>query len=413
MQSHDNSRLSVPEGLGAEPSECRIRALIHEAAGRPLLCVGCVSPTAIEATLRAAEETGTAAILIASRNQIEAPEIGRGYASPFSQRPLMSLIQAMKSKRSAATPVLTCRDHGGPWQRYDERSHTLPPEAALDRARRSLESDVYAGIRYLHIDMSAAHGSLSDDQIIEATVTLMGACEEAASQSLHGDLEYEVSTEHADGGTSTIAGIDSFLEPLLALLERRRLPRPTTVVIRCGTVCREGHNAGGFNADVAMRLSAHVHSAFDILVKEHNGDYLSKQELAQHVGSGIDLFNIGPSVGDAETTGMLHLADLEAAAAPASARSNFRQRLQAAVHAVAPVHIWYPESACGDPTQSDAILRACGHYVFNEPDVILAREALLTNCILFGVDEAPAELVLRQVQQLVSAIVTQLRQMTA
>lgn len=300
-----------------------------------------------------------------------------------------------------SVPVLVCRDHGGPWQRYDERSADVMPNAALARARRSLVDDVRAGFRYLHVDMSAARARLSARELVASTEDLIQVCEDERADAALPVLAYEVSTEHADGGVSSIADLDAFLGPLIDALERRHLPRPMVVVIRCGTVCRERRNAGVFDADGATRLAAHVHATYGLRVKEHNGDYAPLEELQAHAPAGVDLLNIGPSVGDVETTCLLDLAAREAAQVPPERRSHFRNTLLAAVRAAAPVHIWHQSAT---PPTEDLLLATCGHYVFANPAVARSRESLFANCARAGIVADPHAHVVRHVQTSIAAV---------
>ena len=249
--------------------------------------------------------------------------------------------------------------------------------------------------------MSAAHGRLSADAMVRATVELIAACEHERKRVRRGALEYEVSTEHADGGVSSVDELDAFLLPLRAMLARRQLPAPTTVVLRCGTVCREGRNAGAFDDDAVRRLSDYVHATYGMLVKEHNGDYLPLQELAMHARSGLDLINIGPSLGEAETTALLALAEREAAEFAPPRQSHFRRVLAEAVATAAPLHVWYP--GCAPATITPDVLRACGHYVAELPHVGHARDVLLANAASFTPDD-PRAVVRRQVEAVLVAV---------
>jgi D-tagatose-1,6-bisphosphate aldolase subunit GatZ/KbaZ len=345
------------------------------------------------------------AILVASRNQIESPDVGRGYAAPFSQRPLLQFVGDTARALGISIPVLVCRDHGGPWQRYDERSANFNTAAALARARLSLAEDVRAGLRYLHVDMSAAHSRLSARELVTITVDLIQLCEEERAHAGLPVVAYEVSTEHADGGVSSIEDLDLFLAPLIDAIDERDLPRPTTVVVRCGTVCRERRNAGAFDAESAARLAAHVHATYGMLVKEHNGDYALPDELRQHAPVGVDMLNIGPSVGDAETMCLLELAKRETTCVPDATQSHFREQLLTAVRGRAPVNIWHPSGAA---PPEDVLLATCGHYVFAHPAVARARDVLFANCVRTGVAEDPRENVVQHVQLVITNVVRHL-----
>ena len=54
-----------------------------------MLGIGLMSAATVRAGLRAAAETGTSAVFIASRNQVESAELGGGYAEGWDQAGLI------------------------------------------------------------------------------------------------------------------------------------------------------------------------------------------------------------------------------------------------------------------------------------------------------------------------------------
>ena len=58
-----------------------------------MLGIGPMSAATVRAGLRAAAETGTPAVFIASRNQVESAELGGGYAEGWDQAGLVSFLR--------------------------------------------------------------------------------------------------------------------------------------------------------------------------------------------------------------------------------------------------------------------------------------------------------------------------------
>ena len=50
-----------------------------------------------------------------------------------------------------------CRDHGGPWQRDNERNAHLPEKEAMELGKKSYKYDLENGFDLLHIDQQKTH----------------------------------------------------------------------------------------------------------------------------------------------------------------------------------------------------------------------------------------------------------------
>ena len=70
-----------------------------------------------------------------------------------------------------------CRDHGGPWQRDEERRAKLPEKEAMERGLTSYYADIDAGFDLLHIDPTKdpdyAMGTVPMDTVLNRTVELI------------------------------------------------------------------------------------------------------------------------------------------------------------------------------------------------------------------------------------------------
>jgi D-tagatose-1,6-bisphosphate aldolase subunit GatZ/KbaZ len=110
-----------------------------------MLGIGTMSAASVRAGLRAAAETGTPAVFIASRNQVESAELGGGYAEGWDQAGLVRFLSEQAGRWPGTARWFVGRDHGGPWQRDDEYRSRIPWPLARDRALRSLHDDIDAG----------------------------------------------------------------------------------------------------------------------------------------------------------------------------------------------------------------------------------------------------------------------------
>jgi len=98
-----------------------------------LLGIGPMSPMLLRATLELSKEQDFPVLFIASRNQVDMDEFGGGYVSGWDQKRFVKAIHDMAKKIDYDGQYFICRDHGGPWQRDEERRARLPEKEAMER----------------------------------------------------------------------------------------------------------------------------------------------------------------------------------------------------------------------------------------------------------------------------------------
>ena len=74
---------------------------------------------------------------IASRNQVDMDEMGAGYVNGWDQTRFAADIKKVADEVGYTGPYYLCRDHGGPWQRDEERNAHLPEDEAMELASPS------------------------------------------------------------------------------------------------------------------------------------------------------------------------------------------------------------------------------------------------------------------------------------
>jgi len=186
-------------------------------------------------------------------------------------------------------PVI--RDHGGPGQGTNQ-----------DDGITSFQQDT----RFLdgiHIDPFVY------DTDIQKSAEYTGSIIRMVS-SLNPDMLIEVFTEEAIRRFD-IQEMDSFLKTLRTSLTRDEFKMIKYCVIQSGTRIDlvNQKNIGEFNEN---RLSEMINwsNKFNLLTKEHNGDYLSAREIKVRFDAGLDALNIGPEIAQIETKVLLnHLSE--------------------------------------------------------------------------------------------------------
>ena len=114
--------------------------------------IGPMSPNLIQAVFELARDEDFPPMFIASRNQVDMDEMGAGYVNGWDQTRFAADIKKVADEVGYTGPYYLCRDHGGPWQRDEERNAHLPEDEAMELARKSFVADMEAGFDLLMVD---------------------------------------------------------------------------------------------------------------------------------------------------------------------------------------------------------------------------------------------------------------------
>ena len=102
-----------------------------------LLGIGPMSEIVIRATLELARDMQFPVMFIASRNQVDSNELGGGYVMGWDQMAFSNAIGSIAEQIKFDGLLYLCRDHGGPWQRDNEKADKLPLVDAMKKAKSS------------------------------------------------------------------------------------------------------------------------------------------------------------------------------------------------------------------------------------------------------------------------------------
>ena len=117
-----------------------------------MIGIGPMSSNLLQAAFELARDEDFPLMFIASRNQVDMDEFGAGYVNNWDQGRFAADIRKVADEVGYSGPYYLCRDHGGPWQRDEERGAHIPEDEAMDIARRSFVADMEAGFNLLMID---------------------------------------------------------------------------------------------------------------------------------------------------------------------------------------------------------------------------------------------------------------------
>ncbi len=386
-----NNKITITEMMNAA------KLLKEQGEKFTMLGIGPMSKPLLKATLELAQEKDFPIMLIASRNQVDSDEFGHGYVRSWDQDRFVADVEEVEKEIGFTGLCYLCRDHGGPWQRDEERNAKLPVDEAMERCVRSYKHDMEAGFDLLHIDPTKdpefAMGTVPFELVISRTVDIIEELEKFRKEKGLPEIGYEAGTEETNGGLTSVDAFSSFIDELVARLAEKGIKAPEFVVGQTGTLTRLTENVGNFNRENAALLSSNA-AKHGVGVKEHNGDYLSDKILLEHPVLGITAMNVAPEFGTVETRAYLELARVEERCVAAEKRSNIVAEMARDAVKSERWRKWVVgdtanatvEEVLKDKELTDQITDICGHYTYETPAVKAEIEKMLSNLKEVGVD---------------------------
>lgn len=365
-----------------------------------ILGIGPMSKNCVQATLELSKEDDYPVMFIASRNQVDADELGGGYVNGWNQFTFAAAVEEVAKEIDYDNLYYLCRDHGGPWQRDQERNAHIPTEEAMILGQKSYVADIEAGFDLLMIDPTKDPFEVGKvialDTVLERTVDLIEFCENERKARNLPEIGYEVGTEETNGGLTSTETYETFILRLKDELEKRGLPMPTFIVGQTGTLIRKGQQVGVFNFKNAYEL-AQMAKKYGVGLKEHNGDYLDDVTLLEHIPSQITATNIAPQYGTEETRAYMNLAKVEAKLVEyglVTDQSNTRNIILANAIKSGRWTKWMvgnqknltADQIMADDELTEEILDVAGHYTFNDDEVKVEIEKMYNNLAAHNID---------------------------
>ena len=233
---------------------------------------------------------------------------------------------------NSQVPIL--RDHSGPNQGdiQDDGFYSI-----------SVDSSNFDGI---HIDPWVKHPT-----VIEGLQYTIDAIKLAFS--INSSIFFEVLTEQAIRYFS-VDQMRFFLEELVKSLTKEEFNRIKYCVIQSGVSIDlvDQVNTGKFSTSRLAHMTS-LCKEYNLLSKEHNGDYLSFDDIKFRFRNGLDSLNIGPEIAQIETKAILeelNSKDIEKGY-NLSVKSNKWKR-------------WQTDNF--DIDNKEQVIKVCGHYTRHE-----------------------------------------------
>ena len=253
------------------------------------LCVGPMSLPVIDALCEYANKHDRPIMLIASRNQIECKELGGGYVNNFNTSDYSKYIKSKDKKKN----IILCRDHTGPFLADKEKSNSL--KESMEKTKASIRNDIESDFNFIHIDTSLCKKKYDiAEELLQFSIDF--------SKSKNKKIKFEFGTE--EHGVEV--ALSKFREDISFASKFKDIK---FVVGQTGSLCKEVYQVGGFNFRDTQKMVDHA-KKYNILLKEHNGDYLSKKDLLLRKISKIGALNVAPQFGVEQTKTIFYLANI-------------------------------------------------------------------------------------------------------
>jgi hypothetical protein len=299
--------------------------------------IGPMSKNVVDTVIKFADTHNIHMTFIPSRRQIE---YDGGYVNNWTTR---HFTEYVKSKNPN---IVIERDHCGPGQ-----------GATDDDGYASLDTDVqYMDV--IHIDPWKKYPAFEDG--LKWTIDMINYCD-----NLNPNLLYEIATEE---------GIRKFevqeLEQLINRLQEALAPevfkKIKYLVIQCGTKLSEKHNIGSFDADKLRQMIA-LADKYHLTAKEHNGDWITDDIIAQKYDCGLRCINIAPEFGEIETAVLLKYF---------KEYNMFEEFYNICLNSKKWIK-WVSTSFTPEKNKEQLVL-ICGHYTFAYPEFLELKHRLIS-----------------------------------
>ncbi len=369
---------------------------------RTLLAVCPNSMAVIKAALRSAKRNNAPIKFAATLNQVD----GDGGYTGLTQKDFVRVLKQESSSIGFSGVTIIAIDHGGPWLKDIQNTEKWSLNKAMSAVKKSFEDALDAGYDLIHVDPTVdiflKEGETIDIKIVvERTLDLIQHVEQYRRKSNKDAISYEVGTEEVHGGLADDITFDAFLSLLKEGLNKRGLHDvwPCFIVGKVGT---DLHTTL-FDAEVAKNLTEKV-KPFGSLIKGHYSDEVSNPE--DYPLSGMGAANVGPEFTINEYKGLMELVEIESELydkEQIALPSNMKDRLWQAVLDSNRWKKWLQADEKGlpfseiDPNRQEWIIMTCCRYIWQNPEVLVARHQLYEN--LSNKGYKPEEIVLSHIER--------------
>ncbi len=221
-------------------------------------------------------------MLICSRNQIESEKLGGGYVNNFSTTDFANFVKSKKNKL-----LIMSRDHCGPFKRDGIIKNKKNLNTEVNNCKISLLDDIKNDFKILHIDTSECGGqkyAIADELIRFSN---------EAAKKLNKKIHFEFGCE----SHGVLINFKQFKKDaeFFSNYQNKQF-----IVCHTGSLVKSIFQVGQFDVD-SIKTMKKIANDNGLLLKEHNCDYLTNEQIKLRTDHGIDAINIAPELGVIQT----------------------------------------------------------------------------------------------------------------
>lgn len=299
----------------------------------PKIFIGPMSKNIIDSIIEYSNENNIPIGVIPSRRQIEK---SGGYVNNWKT------VDFCKYIRERSNNILLVRDHCGPNQGFID-------DDGIDSFIEDCKDNMFDVI---HIDVWKKNKDYKSGLLDTVKFIELG-------YKLNPNILYEIGTEESIRMT-TPEELDQLLSDLKDILIPEIFSKIKYLVIQSGTALKGNKNIGNFNKSRLIDM-INISKKYNLISKEHNGDYLTIDLLSSKFKDGLDSINIAPEFGQIETNIIL---DYIVNNKPELFEDFYKICLNSKRWVKWVSDDFNPEE------NKESIINISGHYVFSEPEFV-------------------------------------------
>jgi hypothetical protein len=295
----------------------------------PKFFIGPMSKNVVDSIIEFCEKTENSIGLIPSRRQIE---FDGGYVNNWKT---VDFVRYVKSKTNK---ILIVRDHSGPGQGSKE-----------DDGYESLSEDCkYFDV--IHIDPWKKYNDYSSG--LKKTIEMINFC-----HNINNNILFEVGTEESIKRFDE-KELTNLILDLKNELDENVFKNIKYLVIQSGTSLLGNTQTGNYNINRLLSM-VNISRNFNLISKEHNGDYIKTEIIYDKFENGLDCINIAPEFGVIETLTYLEEINDE---------SLFLEFYNICFNSNKWIK-WVSKDFVPENNKKE-LIKICGHYVLSNKDFI-------------------------------------------
>jgi tagatose-1,6-bisphosphate aldolase non-catalytic subunit AgaZ/GatZ len=249
------------------------------------LCVGPTTRNAVNAISEYSLKNKFNISLVATRNQIETASLGNGYVDKFNTDEFVKFIANKKNKYLSLS-----RDHCGPYIKSKSNSNL---KEEIDISKKVIEDDIKNGFQFLHIDVAECPSKKKAD-VLNELIEFSSKIKKKLAKKTKLEIGHE---RH---------GYKSSYEQCKNFLNKINLSNVAFYALGTGSYVKENFQKGNFNYSECKKISNYLNKK-NILIKDHNSDYLNIDSIYLRLMNGVGALNIQPNIAYVENSIILNM----------------------------------------------------------------------------------------------------------